>query len=166
MTTVDATAVDIAQARQQLAEAEERAAAYRRQIEQQEAEEAASRLRRFDAWDKQAVADYPAQAEALQAEERQAYEEFRAAVLADPVYSTWIRHRAARLRRSKLNDSTAGAMERLNLPGNRPNPLSYAGARLLEDVLDFCENEAGQIAEDEQQDRWEMREAAGNGDAQ
>lgn len=165
MTTVSPEAVDIAQARQKLAQAEEQAAAYRRQIEQEEAEREAARLRRLDAWDKQAVADYPAQTEALQAEERQAYEEFRAAVLADPVYSAWIRHRAARLRRSKLNENTAGAMERLNLPGNRPNPLSYADARLLEDVIRFCDDEAGQIAADEQEDRFEAREAAGNGDA-
>ncbi len=165
MTTVNPAAVDLAQARRQLAEAEERAEQIRRQVEQQQAEEAAARARRLERFDRELVAAYPAQEEAIHAEEQQAYEEFRAAVLADPVFSAWIKYRAGRERRTHLRMEIQNAMNRSGIPGTRPADLNYTDPRLLEDVLDFAEKEARRIVADEMAEHHERREAAGNGDA-
>ncbi|MDP9460569.1 MAG: hypothetical protein M3Q22_10080 [Actinomycetota bacterium] len=165
MTTVNPAAVDIARARQQLAEAEERAEQIRRQVEQQQAEEAAARVRRLEQFDRQFVAAYPAREEAAHAEEKRAYEEFRAAVLADPFVAACIKHRAGRERRTFLRMEVQNAMNRSSIDGPRPTDLSYVTPRLLEDVLDFAEKEARRIVADEMAEHHDRREAVGNGDS-
>ncbi len=164
MTTVNPADVDIAQARKALAEAEERAAQLRRQVEQQQADEAAARTRRLERFDRELVAAYPAREEAIHAEEKQAFEEFRAAVLADPLVAAWIKYRAGRERRTFLRMEVTNAMNRSSIDGPRHPDLNYRDPRLLEDVLDFAEKEARRIVAEEMDAHHERREAAGRGD--
>ncbi len=165
MTTMNPAAVDIAQARKALAEAEERAEAIRRQVEQQQAEQATARARRLEEFDRSAVQAVADRQEAAHREERQAREEMFAALREDPVFAAFIRHRAGRWLRTHLTDEQANLHQRLNLPGNRPNALSYRDGRLLEDLVEFCETEARRLAADEMDAYHQRREAAGNGDS-
>ncbi|MDP9428329.1 MAG: hypothetical protein M3Q47_05365 [Actinomycetota bacterium] len=165
MTTIDPAAVDLAQARKQLAEAEERAEAIRRQVEQQQADAAAARARRLEQFDQAALTNLAEREEAVHEEEKQARDEFRAAVLAAPIFSALIRHRAGRWRRTYLRDERVNVMNRIDAPGSRPSALNYYDPRLLEELVQFCEDEARRIAADEMDEYHQRRQAAGNGDS-
>lgn len=135
----------------------------RKQAEQaaEAAAEQAAREERQAAHDRELVAAYDATEAAMKAEEDAAYEEFRAALLTDPVFSAWIRYRAGRWRRTYLRSDVVAAMDRTGHDGPKPTDLAYRDPRLLEDALQFCEDEARRLAADDAERRQSARDAAG-----
>lgn len=114
-----APAVDLDAARRQLAEAEAAAAALRAEVEARAAQAAADRERRLAEFDAAAVDTIAERMEQLRAEEAQAVDEFRTAVLADPVWSAYVRMRAATGARTHLDQELANIATRLGRPEHR-----------------------------------------------
>lgn len=147
----------------QLDQHRQQAAALQAQLDQQQAVEQTQREQRLQVHDKQTVDAYPAEEEALRTEEQQAREDFIAAVLADPVFAAWATYRACRWRRTYLRDHAANAARTVGAEG--PTPLAYRDPRLLEDLLQLCEDAARDVAAIESDERTNARTDAGNGQA-
>lgn len=157
MTDVDQLAAEHAQH-------QARAAELAAQLEREQAEAEDARQARLAEHDRATVASYEATEQAMQQEEADAYEAFRAAIVADPVLSAWITYRAGRWRRTHLRADVQNAMKNTGDSRRPPTDLSYYDPRLLEDVVKFAETEARNIATDEADARRAARdEAAGEG---
>lgn len=154
----------------ELAAAEQQAAHLRAQVE---AEQQASQQRAAAAqqqWDSEFLASWQATKDRLQTDMAAAEEEFRKAVLADPIYQAYIRWRATRVRlmavhRDALNVANGNGTPNLG-PGHE---MSWRFPEFLDAVLPVLEREASNLGERDSEDRWEARaqtiEAAKKGNA-
>lgn len=160
MNTTTNTTADVAA---QLEQHRQQAAALQHQLERRQAVEHAEREQRLQVYDKQTIDGFPAEEEALRTEEQQAREAFTEAVKADPVLAAWTAYRAAYWRRYHLRSHVAQAGRNVGVDG--PNDLAYRDPRLLEDMLQLCEDTARDVAEMELMERTNARTDAGNGPA-
>ncbi len=160
MNTTTNTTADVAA---QLEQHREQAAQLQHQLEQRQAAEQAEREQRLHAYDRQTVAAYADEEAAIKAEEDAAREAFIEAVQVDPVLSAWTKYRAARWRRTHLRSHVGNAAR--SVGGDVPPDLAYRDPRLLEDMLQLCEDTARDVAELELLERTNQRTDAGNGQA-
>lgn len=156
MTTRTAPLSDLAaqadRARQEYEAAQAQAEAAAAKAEQRrEAAHAEHDRARLDAYDD----------EALMADVRAAEQRLRAAVLADPVWRALLDLHAAGIRRAYRHTEATGDVARLGLE-RRIQPVYAPAAPTIETVLQVVENEAGQLAWDEQAEREAARLAAGD----
>ncbi len=86
--------------------------------------------------------------EELIASEADAYEEFKAALLADPVVVAFVRYRRHRFRRASLRTEAQTAANMLGEPqtAERIPYLNDWGSRLIEDLTDVADAEARRLA--------------------
>lgn len=154
---------DVQQLAEQHAEHQARAAELAAQLDRERAEAEDARQARLDEHDRAVVSGYQATEAAMQNDEAEAYEQFKAAIVADPVLSAWITYRAARWRRTHLRGEVQNAMRSTGDSRRPPPDLSYRDPRLLDDVLELAEREARRIAADEADARQAAREVAGEG---
>ncbi|MGY1733905.1 hypothetical protein ACI798_20540 [Geodermatophilus sp. SYSU D01045] len=154
---------DLDTARRQLADAEAAAAQLRADVETRAAEALAARERRLAEFDAAAVDTITERMEQLRAEEAQAAEDFRAAVLADPMYDAWVRMRAATGARFHLDRELSGIAHRLGRPEHRTTER-WGHESLTEEALAIATREASNRAADVADAYDAAREAAGAGD--
>jgi hypothetical protein len=91
------------------------AAQLRAQVEAGAAEQAAALERRLAAFDLNALTALAERVETARAQEAAAHDDFRAALLADPVFGAYIRHRAARHARVAAIDELVQTHHRLGI---------------------------------------------------
>ncbi len=147
----------------QLEQHRQQAAELQHQLEQQQAAEQAEREQRLAENDRRTVAAYADEEAAIKAEEDAAREAFIEAVKVDPVLAAWTKYRAARWRRTHLRSHVGNAARTVG--GDVPPDLAYRDPRLLEDMLQLCEDTARDVAEVELLERTNARTDAGNGPA-
>lgn len=144
----------------QYARAQAKADELRTRAEQEQAAQQQATADRALAHDRQVVADFPAHDRELQQQEAQALEDFRAAVLADPVFEAWARYRAGRWKRTHLRGVVQTAMDSTGSTDPRPADLRYYEPRLVEDVVALLEDHARDLAADTAQEWDDARQAA------
>lgn len=147
----------------QLEQHRQQAAELQHQLEQQQAAEQAEREQRLQEYDRRTVAAYADEEAAIKAEEDTAREAFIEAVKVDPVLSAWTEYRACRWRRTHLRSHVGNAARTVG--GDVPPDLAYRDPRLLEDMLQLCEDTARDVAEVELLERTNARTDAGEGKA-
>lgn len=145
---------------EQAAKARARADELTRQVEAEQAARAQARQAGLDEHDRQMIAGWREESDRIEQEGQAAYAAFQQAVRDDPVLSAWTAYRAARWRRQHLHSYVAAAISRTGSDVQRPPDLSYCDPRLLEDVLDACEQDARNLAGDAEQQWYAARDAA------
>lgn len=142
---------------QQLAEVEQHAAQLRAQAE---AEQAAA-IERADAaraqWDADFMARWRDAEAAAAAEQRQAEDEFRAAVLADPLCQAYIRWRAARVRRMAVTRDAGNIGRAIGSADAPAGEMTWRFPELLEALVPILEREASSLGEQDSEDRHDQR---------
>jgi hypothetical protein len=141
---------------------EAEAARQRADVEARAADALAAREQRLAEFDAAAVGAIGERMEALRAQEAEAREQLRAAVLADPVNVAYTRLLAARDARRHLDGELSGIAVRLGRPEHRPAE-SYSTPSLAEMVTTIVEQEARAHAADVIDEHEAAREAAGAG---
>ena len=137
--------------------AEGKAAAAREQAEDEQRRHLEAQEARERAWDETALAAYDDDDDALAAEEKAALAALREAVLADPVYGSWLRYRTARQRRWLRQSEAGSIINRWNLPP-RPFPMVGRGSEDLSAVVaEIVTREAMVAAAEEADARAEER---------
>lgn len=102
-------------------------------------------------WDRQFVDSYRDRIVAIENRTREVQSAFRDAVLSTPLVEAWIDLRADRWRRMVLANAMAGSLVRLGREqeaARYPSP-DWREPRLLEDLVEYADQEAQARAEDE-----------------
>ncbi len=162
-TTTPVLAADLDTARRQLVEAEAAAAQLRVDVETRTAEALAARERRLAEFDAAAVDVIIERMDALRADEAEAREQLRAAVLADPVSAAYAKLLAARDARRHFDHELANIAHRLGQTEHRVTE-AYSTPSLAEQVAAIVEREARNQAADVVDEHLSAREAAGAGE--
>jgi hypothetical protein len=140
--------IDLDQLAAEHAEHQARAAAAAARLAEHQAAEAADAVAQLDAYDRQVIADYRSREAALVEQEQAARDEFRTAVLNDPMIAAWVRYRSLRWARTALRADVQNAITRTGSDIRPPVELRYAAPRLWEDILQVAEDEARATAGD------------------
>ncbi|MFF9494247.1 hypothetical protein [Streptomyces flaveolus] len=114
-----------------------------------EAEQERQAGRRAD-WERGLLDSWEDRDAQLQAEGRQARDDFAAAIAADPVWAAWIRVRAADARRNALRSTASGAQHQHAPEAGEIPLLSYREpTRLWDEILRVVQEQEQQAANEE-----------------
>ncbi|MEU4618849.1 hypothetical protein AB0G04_02560 [Actinoplanes sp. NPDC023801] len=142
---------------EELAAVESRAAQLRAQVE---ADQAAASRRVTEAqaqWDRDFMASWEKQKEQAQAEQQDAAERFRQAVLADPVCQAYIHWRAARYRVMAVHRDATNIGNTSGADNTPAYEMTFRFPDFLEALVPMLEQEAGKLGESDSEQRWEER---------